>query len=76
MEVKSKLGDEGRLCTYSMSKATIWVLRRRRCFIRKRRPSVGVVLEPMSEEAERREAMVEWTIVWARSSKTVDCDRR
>lgn len=65
---KSKVGEGW--CTYSMSKATIWVLSRSRCLMRKRRLSAGVA--GMSVEAWRREEVVLWTIVWARSSKTVD----
>ena len=67
---KSRVGEGW--CTYSMSKATICVLRSRRCLIRNKRLSAGVA--GMRVEAWRRDEVVLWTIVWARSSKTVDCD--
>ena len=45
---------------YSMSKATIWDLRMRRCLIRNRRPSWGVRWGSggMSVEARIRDAVV------------------
>lgn len=56
---KSRVGEGW--CTYSISKATIWLLSRRRCLMRKRRLSAGVA--GMRAEAWRSEAVVAWTIV-------------
>ena len=61
---------------YSMSKATICCLRMRRCFRRKSCESICVAELRSMEEARWREMVVWWTIVWARSSKTVDYKRR
>jgi hypothetical protein len=47
-------------------------LRRRRCFIMKREASVGEAERERRADAEMRERVVEWTMRWARSSKTVD----
>ena len=61
--------------TYSMSKATICCLRINRCLMRKRRPSAEVlcVFWVTSVEACLSETVVWWTMLCARSSKTVDC---
>ena len=67
---KSRVGEGW--CTYSMSKATIWDFSKSRCLMRKRRLSAGVV--GMRVEARRRDSVVLWTMVCARSSKTVDCE--
>ena len=60
--------------TYSMSNATICCLRIRRCLMRKRRPSTAELLGRcvMRVAACWSESVVWWTILCARSSKTVD----
>lgn len=58
--------------TNSMSKATICCFRRRRCLIWKRAASVGEADLLRRVEAWERERVVEWTMRWARSSKTED----
>ena len=61
----------------SMSKATICCLRWRRWVRRKSWPLAGLeVLVAMRWEAETRERVVEWTMRWARSSKTLLWTRR
>ena len=44
--------------------------------MRKRFASVGEAREEIWVEAVTRERVVLWTILWARSSKTVDCGLR
>ena len=60
--------------TYSMSNATICCFRIRRCLMRKRRPSTAELLGRCVTRVDAcwSESVVWWTILCARSSKTVD----